>query len=150
MESRAATVLHLHAMSKPLVQTVWPVVDPTARFLWRGHVGTNLGCPNSGVPRVALARQPLAVGKGYRQALVVLCPRSCPLYSASGVPRCHGMVRDASQSSCALTLTPTPTLTLSRRGAECRHPICCEKMGSLTLQSHQYPILLLPWLWFEV
>ena len=25
-----------------------------------------------------------------------------------------------------------------------------EKMGSPTLQTHQYPILLLPWLWFEV
>jgi hypothetical protein len=27
--------------------------------------------------------------------------------------------------------------------------VCCEKIGSPTLQTHQYPILLLPWLWVE-
>jgi hypothetical protein len=32
-------------------------------------------------------------------------------------------------------------------GAECRHPTGREKMGSPSLQTHQYPILLLPWLW---
>jgi hypothetical protein len=75
------------------------------------------GCPNSGVPFGApvsthQARRGLAVGKWYRQALVVMC--RCALYIPSGVPRCDGMVREVSQSPYALTLTltPTPTLTL--------------------------------------
>ena len=35
------------------------------------------------------------------------------------------------------------------RREQCRHPTGREKMGSPTLQTHQDPILLLPWLWFE-
>jgi hypothetical protein len=40
------------------------------------------------------ARRGLAVGKGYRQALVVMC--RCALYIPSGVPRCDEMVREVS------------------------------------------------------
>jgi hypothetical protein len=56
-------------------------------------------------------------------------------------------VREASSGARCLTLAyPSPCW----RAEERRHPTGCEKMGSPTLQTHQDPILLLPWLWFEV
>ena len=51
------------------------------------------------------------------------------------------------EASLTLTLTPTPTLTLMESSR--RHPTGRERMVSPTLQRHQDPILLLPWL-FEV
>jgi hypothetical protein len=50
------------------------------------------------------------VGKGYRQALVVMCPPAGVLSTAPQVSRdAMGWCEEA---SLTLTLTPTPTLTL--------------------------------------
>jgi hypothetical protein len=63
-------------------------------------------------PPLALTRltRGLAVGKGYRQALVVMCPPAGVLSTAPQVSRdAMGWCEEA---SLTLTLTPTPTLTL--------------------------------------
>jgi hypothetical protein len=91
--------------------------------------------------------------KGYRQALVVMCPpRRSALYSPSGVPRCDGVVREASLS----LLRPDPNSNpdanphLELESSRVSPPHTGrEKVGSPTLQAHQ-DIIVLPWLWFEV
>jgi hypothetical protein len=105
------------------------------------------------VPRLARTRlaRGLAVGMGYRQALVVLCPPVSVLSTAPQVS-CDAM---GWCERYPVSLRPDPNSNPDANphlagAAECRHPTGREKVGSLTLQTHQDPILLLPCLWFEV
>ena len=107
------------------------------------------------MPRLILIRlaRGLAVGKGYRQALVVMCPpvsvlSTAPQVSRDAVGWCERHPLSSLRPDPNSNPNANPHLELESSRVSPPHT-GREKMGSPTLQTHHDPILLLPWLWFE-